>query len=139
MNITDHELFHLLQQKSRFIKKLLNTQLTEYDLYMAQWSIIYCLKKFGAMTQREILMYLHVEAPTLTRTIGRMEDNGWIIRREGLDKRERVIQLTQTAQENFPLIKEKIGMKETELLRHFSEEDKQQLYDLLQKITTIGE
>lgn len=138
MTISNHDLFHLLQQKSRHIKKILNIQLTNHDLYMAQWSILYCLHKFGPMTQKEILIYLNVEAPTLTRTIARVEDNGWIVRREGEDKRERIIELTETAIEKFSSIKELIGEKEAELLRQFSTEEKVQLYTLLQKITPIG-
>ncbi len=32
------------------------------------------------MTQKEIWSYLNVEAPTVTRTIKRLEENGWIQR-----------------------------------------------------------
>ena len=37
------------------------------------------------MTQKEIWQYLNVEAPTVTRTIVRLEESGWINRREGTD------------------------------------------------------
>ena len=38
---------------------------------------MYYLYKNGAKTQKEITDYFLVNAPTITRTVKRMEENGW--------------------------------------------------------------
>lgn len=43
---------------------------------------------------KEISSYLGVEAPTMTRTLARLEKSGWITRTAGKDKREKLISLT---------------------------------------------
>src|SRR5699024_5266199 len=78
--------------------------------------------------------YLNVEAPTITRTLERLEQNGWIIRKQGIDKRERVITLTKEANASISTIINDVGAMEDELLRHFSDSEKKQLYNLLHKI-----
>lgn len=65
--------FHELHQKSRLSIKEVNEVLKAYGLYSSQYSILFCLKRFGSMTQTEIWQYLNVEAPTVTRTLTRLE------------------------------------------------------------------
>src|SRR5690625_7750079 len=98
------EIFHLMNQRTRYFAKELNNRLNDHDLFASQWSIIFCLYRYGVMTQTEIWKYLNVEAPTMTRTLSRMEKNGWIIRKQGEDKRERVIELTDFAKQEFPVL-----------------------------------
>ncbi len=43
------------------------------------------------MTQTDIWKYVNVEAPIVTRTIAKMEENGSIVHQQGEDKRERII------------------------------------------------
>lgn len=135
----NRDLFHLLNQRYRYIAKEMNNLLREYGLYASQWSIIYCLEKFGSMTQTEIWKYLNVEAPTVTRTITRLENNGWIIRKQGNDKRERVIELTSDAKDKFATIHQKMDRLEESMLASFTSEEKADLQKLLLKINATGE
>ena len=132
--IKHHDIFHLLHQKSRSIKKQMDTGLKDHNLYMSQWSILYCLNKFGEMSQTDIWTYLNVEAPTVTRTLERMEKSGWIVRKQGTDKRERIIVMTEEAKTTFHTVMKQVAEMEKELLQHFTDEEKQQLYQLLNKI-----
>src|SRR5699024_8998028 len=129
----NRDIFHLLQQKSRYIKKRMDTGVKSQQLYASQWSILFCLDKFVPMTQTDSRTYLNVEAPTITRTLERLEQNGWIIRKQGIDKRERVITLTKEANASISTIINDVGAMEDELLRHFSDSEKKQLYNLLHK------
>jgi len=133
------EIFHLLNQHTRYFAKELNNRLTDHDLYASQWSIIFCLHRFGPMTQTEIWKYLNVEAPTITRTLTRMEKSGWIIRKQGEDKRERVIELSDIAKEKFTTIRKAIDQFETEMLGNLTEKEKEQLRNLLLKLKASGE
>lgn len=127
-------LFHEIHQKSRLSIKEVNEALKEFELYSSQWSILFCLKQFGSMTQKEIWQYLNVEAPTVTRTIVRLEESGWINRREGTDKRERIVQLSSLAEQKVPEIEKRIRHVEEKLLSKLSDEEQDQLLHLLKKI-----
>ncbi|WP_077622807.1 MarR family winged helix-turn-helix transcriptional regulator [Sediminibacillus massiliensis] len=130
---TSH-LFHTLNQKVRMLSKELNEKLQEYNLYSSQWTILYTLDKRGPMTQTDIWNYLKVEAPTVTRTLARMESSGWVTRKPGKDKRERIVQLTLEAEQKVSIIKQSVENFEQDHLAHLSEQERQQLLHLLQKL-----
>lgn len=131
-------LFHELHQKARLSIKEVNEALKEYDLFSAQWSILYSLNKFGALTQTEIWQYLNVEAPTVTRTLVKLEQRKLITRNEGKDKRERIVQLTEEAQSLIPKIEKRIDEVEQQLLISLSADDLNQLTKLLKQIGSGG-
>lgn len=127
-------LFHELFQKTRFITKEVNEQLKQYDLYNSQWSIIYCLKKLGPSTQTDIWRYLNVEAPTVTRTITRLEKSGWVVRVEGNDKRERIIKLTEKANELIPKVEKTVKDFEQTMIQNLSVDEQHELLKLIKKL-----
>lgn len=127
-------LFHEIHQKSRLSVKEVNEALKEFDLYNAQWSILFCLKQFGAATQKEIWQYLNVEAPTVTRTLVRLEQSGWIVRKEGRDKREKLVYLSEKAEETMPQIEERVSEMEKKMLAALSKKEQEILIGLLKKI-----
>ncbi|GGC98207.1 putative HTH-type transcriptional regulator YwoH [Thalassobacillus devorans] len=140
INTETRELFHLLNQRVRLITKEVNNVLSDHGLYHSQWSIIFCLDQFGPMTQTAIWKYLNVEAPTVTRTLSRMEKNGWIIRKQGEDKRERVIEMTDAAKQKFTAVNEAVDQIEKEMAHPLSSEEIQHLKHLLRKLgATEGE
>lgn len=135
----NQHLLHLLNQQTRLLAKEINNRLSDHGLYSSQWSIIFCLNRFGPMTQTAIWKYLNVEAPTITRTLSRMEKNGWIIRKQGNDKRERIIELTNFAKKEFKYVRKEMDQFETEVLEDLSKEEKEQLKTLLLKLKTSRE
>lgn len=130
MNPLIHELF----QKYRLLTKEVNIALKKHDLYAAQWSVIYCIDVHTEMTLTQIWKYLNVEAPTVTRTVNRLEELGWLATREGKDRREKVVSLTEEAIRKLPLIKESIIQFEHSSLRSLTVEEEKQLIMLLRKI-----
>jgi|SRR5690625_130066 len=132
--ITNQDVFHTLNQRARLFSKSLNVHLIDHGLYSSQWSILFCLYHFGTMTQTEIWKYLNVEAPTVTRSLTKMEKNGWVIRKQGEDKRERLIELTDEAKRKFTTIKQSVTKMEDQLLANLTNNEKEQLYYLLNKI-----
>jgi MarR family transcriptional regulator, transcriptional regulator for hemolysin len=89
--------FFLLNQVTRQFTKSFNENLVPDGLYMAQWSVIRFIQVNGPSTQRTICSNLNIEPPTLTRTLCRMENLDLIVRKEGADKRENMIHLTDQA------------------------------------------
>ncbi|MDQ0252918.1 DNA-binding MarR family transcriptional regulator [Evansella vedderi] len=127
-------LFHTLNQKVRLLTKELNEVLQPFQLFSSQWTILYILSEKGPMSQTEIWKYLEVEAPTTTRTLVRMEASGWIYRKPGRDKRERIVELTETAKEKYPSIKKTVENLEQRLVYQLSDQEQHQLQQLLEKL-----
>lgn len=132
--MTLHEFFHQFHQVNRQLAKNMNERLSSLGLYSAQWTIIYYLEKFGPSTQAEICQYLHVEAPTMTRTVARLEKNRWIKRKPGKDKREKIIQLTTAALDEFDIWRKKTGEFEAQVLQGVTTKEQQQMIKTLQKM-----
>ena len=133
----NHLLMHELYQTVRFMTKKMNERLQEHGIYSSQWSILYCLKKNGTMTQTEIWRYLNVEAPTVTRTLIRLEKGGWVMRGKGKDRRERIISLTDKAQALFPSIQNTMQQFNNDMVNNLDEGEQDTLYALLQKLGSI--
>ena len=91
-----------VNQLARNFTKKLNEKICPLGLYSSQWGIILYLYEKKQCTQIKLCQYLGVEAPTITRTLTRMEEMGLVIRSEGKDKRERLIELTEKTYEMFP-------------------------------------
>lgn len=96
------QLVHLLNLASRKISKSFNERMAPSGLYAAQWTVIRYLFNNGPSTQITMSTYLGVEAPTMTRTITRLEKSGLIVRKEGNDRREKIIHLSDLALSKIP-------------------------------------
>ncbi|MFE8699878.1 MarR family winged helix-turn-helix transcriptional regulator [Cytobacillus sp. FJAT-54145] len=127
-------LFHTLNQKVRLLSKEANEVLQKYGLFSSQWTILYVLSEKGPMTQMDISDYIKVEAPTVTRTLTRLEESGWIVRKPGKDKREKTVELTEMAKNKYPIVKQSIMEFEQEFIVQLSQQEQQQLLNLLGKL-----
>lgn len=130
LNPIIHELF----QKYRLLTKEVNNVLKKHDLFAAQWSVIYCIDLHTELTLTQIWKYLNVEAPTITRTVNRLEEMGWVVTREGKDRREKLVTLTEEAAQKLPFIKETISHFEQSSLQGLTVEEEKQLITLLRKM-----
>ena len=127
-------LFHILFQQNRFLVNHLNEALREHGLFHSQWTILYLLHEKGTMSLTAIWKYLNVEAPTVTRTVTRLEALGWVMRQQGEDKREKLIALTLFAKEQFPQVKNSVLAFEKQMIQNLNDEEQQLLLNLLQKM-----
>ena len=125
-----HELFHTLHQLSRHLTNRLNEALKPLGLYSAQWSVIYVLKNKGSLTQKELCDYLFVEAPPMTRTIQRLVKQGYVSQVQGKDKREKHVQLTDTALQEYPKWEQIVNTVNKSLLEDFPLVSQEQLVEL---------
>lgn len=128
--MSTHELFHTLHQLSRHLTNRLNEALKPLGLYSAQWSVIYVLKNKGSLTQKEICDYLFVEAPPMTRTIQRLVKQGYVTQVPGKDKREKFVQLTDLANQEYPKWEQIVNTLNHQLMKDFPVESREQLLKL---------
>lgn len=134
MHPNQSEFFHSINQFTRHFSKVLNESLVPLGLYAAQWTIIYRLKTGGPSTQKEISSYLGVEAPTMTRTLARLEKSGWITRTAGRDKREKLISLTDTAILEYDNWLAAVRSSESNVLQNITEEEISTMIRLMTKM-----
>lgn len=114
---------HELNRIARKFTKELNADLSPAGLFSSQWGIILCLKKIGPATQQEISQYLCVEAPTITRTLTRLEEMGWVVRQAGADRRQRQVSLSAKAFEMFPVWQRASDQLEVRALQDINPEE----------------
>ncbi|MEJ8545570.1 MarR family winged helix-turn-helix transcriptional regulator [Brevibacillus borstelensis] len=114
---------HKINQAARKFTKKLNEKLSAQGLYSSQWGIIWCLHQRGPLTQVDVSNYLNVEAPTITRSLTRLEELGWVIREEGEDKRARKVSLTPRAKERLGAWQKTSDELEIIALQNISEEE----------------
>lgn len=101
----------------------LNVELSKHNLFRAQWSILYYLFNEGSATLVELSTYLGVEKPTVTRTINKLEEMGYLEAVPTKDKREKRMQLTENGQKIYHVVRVAIDEFELEILEGISEEE----------------
>ncbi|NEU31432.1 MarR family transcriptional regulator [bacterium LRH843] len=123
-----------VNQLARLFTKTLNQSLSPSGLYSSQWAIILRLYEDGPMTQIGLSHYLAVEAPTITRTLLRLEEMGLIIREDGKDRRERLVRLAPRALEMIPICIEQSEEPEKLALHGVTKTELEQFNYVLQKM-----
>lgn len=132
-------LFHLLFQSTRIVSMGINKALKPFDLYASQWTVLYAIHNYGEMTMKEMSTVLHVEAPTITRTVRRLEELGWVCTFTGSDKRERIVSLSAKAQEQYPELQRVVDEFESGLLNDLTLLEQEHLVDLVMRLKEAGE
>ncbi|RFU62532.1 MarR family winged helix-turn-helix transcriptional regulator [Peribacillus glennii] len=112
----------------------LNLELSKHNLYRAQWSILYYLANYGSATLVEISNYLGVEKPTVTRTVTRLEELGYVEHVPGKDRREKRMQLTEPGSKIYQDVRVTIDQFEQDILKGISEEEQLQAIRIMKEI-----
>lgn len=125
---------HKVNQLARLFMKRFNENLSTTGLFSSQWAFILCLYERGSSTQKELSEYLTIEPPTVTRTLARMEEAGWVIKEEGIDRRERKISLSSAAYEQLATWQKTSDRLEVKALKNIDKEDLEIFTKVLQQM-----
>lgn len=139
---TFQRFFHQLVLLYRPFENRLNTELSKHHLYRAQWSIMYYMYNDGSVTLVELSHYLGVEKPTVTRTIAKLEEMGYLEPVPTKDKREKRMQLTGAGSKVYQEVRATIDEFEQEILQGISQEEQLEgirLMSLIRKNLMQGE
>lgn len=119
------------------LEKSFNEQLKEFDLTKSQLDILRYLKytKKDHINQKDIEDFFHISNPTVTGLLNRMEQKGYLIRKQSSsDKRIRYIEATERTEDIEKKIKKQIHHFESVISKGFTPEEKNQLFMLLAKV-----
>jgi MarR family transcriptional regulator, transcriptional regulator for hemolysin len=112
----------------------LNDLLSEYNLSYSLWQVIFYLKNNGPSSLVDISKYYNVEKPSVTRRVQSLEEKMIIEEITGKNKREKIIQLTETGEELYQICREKITCLEYELMKGITKEEQQIVFEVIPRI-----
>lgn len=122
-------------QAARSIRTVLSRNLLSSGLYAGQDGVMLALAEAGGMTAGALAARLGVKAPTMTRTIGRLEAQGFVERRpDTTDGRLTVVDLTRAGSDSLEKIAQACDLSERQALEGLSEKEVRTLLKLLRTV-----
>ena len=117
---------------ARSMRTVLSRNLLATGLYAGQDGVILALAEEGGLTAGALAARLGVKAPTMTRTIGRLEAQGFVARKpDEADGRLTVVHLTEAGRASVNHITEAGRLSEQQAADGLSEKDVRNLLKLL--------
>ena len=124
-----------LTQAARSMRTVLTRNLTASGLYAGQDGVILALSASDGLPAGTLAQKLGVKAPTMTRTIGRMEAQGFVERRpDAEDARLTKVYLTEHGRNSVSEIESSAAACDELATRGFSDKDVRSLVRLLKAI-----
>lgn len=101
-----HTLGLLIHDAARLMRKRFEARAAAFGLSSAQWRLLFRLKREEGLPQARLAEILEIEPISVSRLLDRMEEGGWIERRQdAADRRVRVIYATAKARDAFADVK----------------------------------
>ena len=89
------------RRASRALTQHYDEALRPLGLRSTQFTILQALSLTGEVSQGKLGEILALDSTTLTRTLDIMIGHGWIVKRQGKDRRERYLRLSKTGRAEF--------------------------------------
>lgn len=130
------ESIHYLLMSDHFlVQKSLITSIKDSELTPGQPKILDYLQNHNGCVQKEIAKGCHIEPASITVILKGMESKGYIERKMlNGDRRSLYVFLTEKGKKYIEYLNEKFDKVENTALKNFSEDEKQQLNDLLMRV-----
>jgi len=129
------DLASVLVQAARSMRTVLSRNLLASGLYAGQDGVMLALAETDGLTAGVLAMKLGVKAPTMTRTIGRMEAQGFLERRaDDEDARLTKVYLTTSGRDRLQIIGEAGKTSEDMATKGLTEKQIKTLMKLLRAV-----
>ncbi|MFS0779143.1 MarR family transcriptional regulator [Neobacillus sp. 3P2-tot-E-2] len=112
----------------------LNELMSTYELSYSLWQVIFYIKNNGPSTLVDIANQYNVEKPTVTRRVQRLEGLQIVKQIPGMDRREKVIQLTEVGEEVYQACRKEITDLENRVMDGIANEEQMITFQTLPKI-----
>jgi MarR family transcriptional regulator, transcriptional regulator for hemolysin len=115
----------LMHDAARLMRKRFETLAAAYGLSAAQWRLMVRLVKEEGVAQARLAELLEIEPISVSRLLDRMEESGWVERRQDSgDRRVRTIFPTEKSRKTFGEVKAVAGEVYEEALAGLSPEQR---------------
>lgn len=127
MNLDGTErLGFLIHDAARMMRKRFEMLGSSYGLSAAQWRLLVRVVKDEGVAQARLAELLEIEPISVSRLLDRMEEGGWVERRQdAADRRVRMIFPTDKSRDAFGAIKSVAGEVFEQALAGLSQEQRQ--------------
>jgi MarR family transcriptional regulator, transcriptional regulator for hemolysin len=112
----------------------MNELMSTYELSYSLWQVIFYIKNNGPSTLIDIANNYNVEKPTITRRVHRLEELKMVKQIPGMDRREKVIQLTEAGEEIYQVCRKKITALEKSVMAGIENDEQMITFQTLPKI-----
>jgi DNA-binding MarR family transcriptional regulator len=90
-----------LRRAARAVTRLYNLELQSDGIEATQFTLLMALNQTGEISQGKLGELLALDSTTLTRTLNALKKRGWVLAKEGDDRRMRIFHLTKAGQAKF--------------------------------------
>lgn len=126
-----------LQAAARLSRTALAARLLAHGFYAGQEQIMLSLDREDGQTPGQLATRLGVRPPTVTKTIGRLQAQGYVEKRSSeLDARQANIFLTETGRNAIRDIEKAVRKTDRIAFAGFDKAERRMLFDLLGRIET---
>lgn len=127
----------LIHDSARLLRKRFEVKGAAYGLSAAQWRLMVRLVKEEGVAQARLAELLEIEPISVSRLLDRMEESGWVERRQDAnDRRVRMIFPTDKSRDAFAAIKSVAGEVYDLALAGLDADEKRTLIKALDTIIT---
>lgn len=124
-----------LQTTARLSRTVLAARLLQHGLYAGQDQIMLALAQEEWLTSGQLAAQLGVRPPTITKTINRLQSQGFVEKCASQDDgRQSQISLTSSGRAAIMAIEKSLRKTEKQALKGFDKKDQRQLIKLLAQI-----
>ncbi len=109
-----------LRQASRAVTRIYDDALRPAEIRITQFVVLTHLHEEIEARVRDLAARLFLEETTLTRSLGVLEERGWVKSRAGRDRRERLVSITQAGRQLLVRARPLWQGAEDELREHVS-------------------
>ena len=123
---------YLIKNINDKMKVNADADLKRYNLTLTQSRVLAYLGSCGGQTtQKDIEVYLEVSHPTVVGVVSRMEQNGYVTSWQSEDRRNKNVKLTPKAEAIDEDLRKNMRANEQKLLKPLSEQEREQLCEML--------
>ncbi|CDQ41379.1 MarR family winged helix-turn-helix transcriptional regulator [Virgibacillus salexigens] len=120
---------------ARALDSISNIEFKEYDLTRGQYLYLVRICESPGIIQEKVAEMIKVDRTTAARSIKKLEMNGFIVKKEDEhNKKIKKLLPTEKGKKVFPIIKRENDHSNTIALERLSEEEIENLFDLLQRV-----
>lgn len=109
--------------------------LKQFNLSAPHLSLVLAIKRHPGVSQDDLAKFLFVNKSTVTRQLKVLEEEGYIIRETGLDRRSNIIYLSEKGKSLHPMLIEYLDEVNNDLIEDLSEQEYEIFLELITKIT----
>jgi DNA-binding MarR family transcriptional regulator len=126
------------RRSSRALTVLYDEAMRPLGLRATQFTVLQALSVTGEILQGELGEILAIDSTTLTRTLAILGRRGWVAKRQGNDRRERWLRLSQAGQTQFNAALPVWQKVQAQLRRQLGNERWDALLQMTQDVTSAA-